>query len=77
MVSKTRKKARKCAEAMREMLGQDSGIEREMNFSPPQDRTIDTQRKPTSTARLQTDKQFERLSQDREVKINEGLTNTM
>ena len=32
---------------------------------------------PTSTARLETEEQFERLSQEIETKINEGLTNTL
>ena len=77
MVSKTRKKARKSAEAMREMLDQDSEIEGEMNFPPPHDQTFETQGNPTSTARLETDEQFERLSQEIETKINEGLTSTL
>ena len=62
---------------MREMLDQDSEVEGEMNFPPPQNQTIETHENPTSTARLETDDQFERLSQEIEVKINEGLTSTL
>ena len=59
------------------MLGQDSELEGEINFPPPQDKTVKTQENPTCTARLEADDQFERCSQEIEVKINEGLTSTL
>ena len=77
MVSKTRRKARKSAEAMREMLSPESDIEENHTISHNIGDTNHTLGDPTSTTRLESEDQFERLSQRIDTKINEGLTTSL
>ena len=77
MVSKTRRKGRKSFEAMREMLGEDS--DNDENHLSTQNISDNTQPliNPTSTTRLESEDQFERLSQRIDTRINEGLTSSL
>ena len=59
------------------MFNQDSELEGENNRPPLQDQPDETLEGPTSTARVEADDQFERLSQELEVKISEGLSHTL
>ena len=77
MVSKTRGKARKSAEAMREMLSPESDIEENHAISHNIGNTKHTLSDPTSTTRLESDDQFERLSQRVDAKINDGLNKSL
>ena len=76
MVSKMRK-ATKSAEAMREMLNQNSEEEGGINQPPSQNQLDVSMEGLTSTVRLEVDDQFERLSQEIEVKISESLSHTL
>ena len=63
---------------MSEMFNQDSDLDGETYRPPPQYQPVETLEGPTSTAaRLEVDDQFERWSQELEVKISEGLTKTL
>ena len=77
MVSKTRRKARKSIEAMREMLGENS--DNDENHLSTQNISDNAQPllNPTSTTRLESEDQFERLSQRIDTRINEGLTSSL
>ena len=77
MVSKTRKKTRKLAEAIREMFSTGSEAEdiqnhprNHTNNDPPLDN-------PTSTFRLVAENQFKMLSQKLDTRISKGLTSTL
>ena len=66
MVSKTRRKARKSAEAMREMLSPESDIDGNHLTSHNTGGNDQPLRDPTSTTRLESEDQFERTkSKDR------------
>ena len=77
MVSKTRRNARKSAEAMREMLGEES--DNEGIHLTLQNIYVNNQPLliPNRTTQLESEDQFEKLSQRIDTKINEGLTSSL
>ena len=74
MVSKTRRKARKSAEAMREMLEAESDLEENHNNSENVSGNSQPVLIPTSTTRLDAEDEFVRLSHRIDSEIDKGLS---
>ena len=74
MVSKTRRKARKSAEAMREMLEAESDLEENHNNSENVSGNSQPVLIPTSTTRLDAEDEFVRLSHRIDSEIDRGLS---
>ena len=74
MVSKTRRRARKSAEAMREMLEAESDLEENHNNSENVSGNSQPVLVPTSTTRLDAEDEFVRLSHRIDSEIDKGLS---
>ena len=74
MVSKTRRKARKSIEAMREMLGEDSDQDENNHNTQNTNANYQPVLTPTSTTRLDAEDEFVRLSHRIDFEIDKGLS---